>query len=383
MSLNALPQAQLILEDHEGYIGWGKAVFQKALQLNLVHELNTNMEYFPENNTVLLEFETTFWDKATSEYARREIKDRGFFRPKPLPANIDVPFADTLAGAEILEEEKERVAYRRKGNIYTANQTLMKETHATTLKAYEDEYRVAFITNMAYLKGIARSKLYAHIVQTLGGYFESSIKQVGCGDATALLNEIDRFMATDPQGKKANLIISFNASTFAKEGCNDIQKWIHYNEQTFNKLNALGEVQSLETRMAVFKKSLPKEIFGQFLVAIFDKPDLTWEALLALAKSYAEVPLIRKMLMAKSSIHSMKSSNLNPSAGIFGVEGKERERSAETCRGFSKGTCRFGAKCNYSHDGVPPSRPPSRPSAPTHGQKCSHCEGFHNLAGSI
>ena len=92
------------------------------------------------------------------------------------------------------------------------------------MKAYEDEYKVACITNMTYLKGVARSKLYAHVVRTLGDYFESSITQVGCGDAIALLNEIDKFMATDPQGKKANLIISFNAATFGKEGCSDLQK---------------------------------------------------------------------------------------------------------------------------------------------------------------
>ena len=72
--------------------------------------------------------------------------------------------------------------------------------------------------------------------------------------------------------------------------------------------------------MAIFKKSLPKEIFGQFIVAIFDKPDITWDALLALATTYAAVPLTRDMLMQKSSLHSMKPSNLNPSAGIFGVE---------------------------------------------------------------
>ena len=208
------------------------------------------------------------------------------------------------------------------------------------MKAYDDEYKVAFITNLRYLKGIARAKLYAQIVSTLGEHFESSIQQVGCGDAIALLNEIDKFMATDPQGKKANLIISFNASTFEKEGCNDLQKWIHYSNHTFNKLAALGEDQSLETRMAIFKRSLPKDIFGQFIVSIFDKPGLTWEALLALAVRYADVPLIREMLMQKSSIHSMKPSNLNPSAGIFGLEGKDREKSEETCRGLLRGACK-------------------------------------------
>ena len=236
------------------------------------------MDYYPEKATTLLEFETTFWNKATSEYTRREIKDRGFCRPKSLPVTIDVLYGDTLAGAEQAAEEAKAneqaranndgqarlSAYRKKSNIYTANQTLLKETYAAALKVYDDEFALAYATNMIYLKGMARSKLYTHVVQTLGGYFESSVRQVDCGDAAALLNEIDRFMATDPHGKKANLIISFNAASFEKEGCNDIHKWIHYNEQTFDKLSALGETQSLESRMTVFKKTLPKTFLVNF-----------------------------------------------------------------------------------------------------------------------
>jgi len=89
------------------------------------------------------------------------------------------------------------------------------------------------------------------------------------------------------------------------------------------------------------------------------------------------VPLIRDMLMQKSSLHSMKPSNINPSAGVFGVEGKDREKSSEACRGFLRGDCKRGASCGFSHEGVPSPRPNRRPSAPTHGQKCAHCEGFH------
>ena len=81
--------------------------------------------------------------------------------------------------------------------------------------------------------------------------------------------------------------------------------------------------------------------------------------------------------MQKSSHHSMKPSSLNPSAGIFNIESKDRERSEEACRGFLRGNCKRGARCNFSHEGAPASRTPSRPSAPTHGQKCAHCEGFH------
>ena len=153
------------------------------------------------------------------------------------------------------DNNQERAEFRQKASVYTANQTLLTKTFSSDTKTFDDEYKIAYSKNQAYLKGIARSQLFGRIVNTIGEYFQSAVHQVNCGDATALLNEIDKFMSTDPQGKKANLIISFNASSFEIEGCNDLQKWIHYSNHTFNKLTALGENQSIETIMAIFKRS--------------------------------------------------------------------------------------------------------------------------------
>ena len=352
MSLNANSQV-ITLEDHESYYPWGLQVYQKTLFYNLVHELNPIRDYFPVNAAPRIEFERVYWVKTTAEYSRKEVKDSGIERPKQLPVDIDVLFKDTIGGADRAAEEARLAAedpvenrrgnasparhnsYRAKENIYIANQILVKDGHRAQLKIYDDAYDEAYAINMQYLKGIARSNVYTFIIQTLGNYFYSSIGQVNCGDAAALLNEVDRFMATDPQGKKANLIVSFNSASFEKEGCNDIHKWIHFNVQTYNKLVALGETQTEETRMAIFKKTLPDAIFGQLLVSLYIIPNITWDILIEHVTTYSNVHSIKAMLTQKSSIHSMKSSHLNPSAGVFGVEGKEKERSVEACRRFS------------------------------------------------
>jgi len=136
MSLNASPQtssAPIILEDHEGYEVWGNQVYTVALQLKLVNDLDPTMEYYPDKPTELLAFEVIYWAKTAADYTRKEVKEKGFNKPKPLPLNIDLPYSETLAGGDLAAEEAKHdqlrsanerpatSALRRKANVYNAH----------------------------------------------------------------------------------------------------------------------------------------------------------------------------------------------------------------------------------------------------------------------
>jgi len=91
MSANAPSPAHIILEDHEVYDPWGKSIALYALKLHIVHELDRNLSYFPENSDALLEFEGIHWDKETSKQTSKELKDAGIFRPKPIHPSALLP----------------------------------------------------------------------------------------------------------------------------------------------------------------------------------------------------------------------------------------------------------------------------------------------------
>ena len=108
-----------IPEDHDGYNAWGKTLVLTAMNLKLVHEVNKDLCYFPENSTELLKFEVIFWDKETAIQTRKELKDAGMYRPQQLHPSVFLPFNETLAGMELLAEDNQpRTGFRQKAAVY-------------------------------------------------------------------------------------------------------------------------------------------------------------------------------------------------------------------------------------------------------------------------
>ena len=142
MSLNTPSPAQVILEDEEAYDPWGKGIALYALKVKLVHELNRDLSYFPENSDALLVFEGTHWDKETSKQTAKELKDAGILKPRPLHPSVLIPFGDTQQGIELAAEAGERVEFRQKAAVYNAKQTLLQKTFTAEAKEYDETWQV-------------------------------------------------------------------------------------------------------------------------------------------------------------------------------------------------------------------------------------------------
>ena len=243
------------------------------------------------------------------------------------------------------------------------------------IAVFEASKAAAEVSAEKFLKEAARGRLWCKIVASLSDFYQSAVGQVVYGDAGKLLEEIDAFMTKDQHGHKARLIVEFWAATFEVEGCNDLTKWIHYVNSTVRRLVALEETISETSKVAMFTSALPKDIFGQFKIALFGKTP-TWEELLVSVRAYANVAEIQEQLKNLSSAHA-KTAHHRP-AGVFNINGQESKTQGKTdleaCRNFLKGTCTRAASCRYSH------AMGKGGATPAAAAECVHCNGRHNSA---
>ena len=102
MSLHApspLPQdsqRKVILTSARNYSKWGASMATVFQEHNLLHEMDTKLEYFPSNCAKKCEWEKQYWVITIKTHAGKYLKEAAIL--KPTRRTLDTEFKDTYEG---------------------------------------------------------------------------------------------------------------------------------------------------------------------------------------------------------------------------------------------------------------------------------------------
>jgi hypothetical protein len=344
MSLHApspLPQdsqRKVILTSARNYSKWGAAMATVFQEHNLLHEMDTKLEYFPSNCAKKCEWEEQYWVITIKTHAGKYLKEAAIL--KPTRRALDTEFKDTYEGLRAQADDSvNQRAFQALEKAYEDKQFDIKREDEEREEEYKKQLTMAIAVSTQHLKGASRGKAFTKVIESLHEDFRSAIAEVEYGDPSALLLEVDKFMLKDGEGYKAALFLEFYAATFEQQGCNVLQTWINYVSATTRTLASLGESTTLTAKKARFIDKLPDEIFHIWKVSMYNQKTLTWEELKESVVSFAQTPSVAIKLQQLSRAHS-RSAHMRPQAEVFGFK-NEGEASApkEGCRNYLKGTC--------------------------------------------
>jgi len=190
----------------------------------LLEDILPTMPHYPLGGADTMKGDDEWWARKAKEATVKSLKDDGIMRP---PNRLAEEFEDVVTTLE----KKQWIA--KEAKAVKSNGLLQADYKL----AYKNEYDKF----MKFLKDEKRRIIYHALKASLGDHYLSAAKVAIFANAASLLEEVNKFMPTETEARKATLISKFWAATFESEGENDIAVWINYISTSVHDLGKLGE----------------------------------------------------------------------------------------------------------------------------------------------
>jgi hypothetical protein len=267
-----------------------------------------------------------WWARKAKEATVKSLKDDGIMRP---PNRVAEEFEDVVTTLE----KKQWIA--KEAKAVKSNGLLQADYKL----AYKNEYDKF----MKFLKDEKRRIIYHALKASLGDHYLSAAKVAIFANAASLLEEVNKFMPTETEARKATLISKFWAATFESEGENDIAVWINYISTSVHDLGKLGENISDASKVSRLQSSLPLGIFREYKIANSAK-GLSYADAEEHLRAHAQIAEVAAQLKQLSSTRRHRAEG-----SVFGAAAQRRDMQQAACFDFANGVCDRGDSCRFSH----------------------------------
>ena len=242
-----------------------------------------------------------------------------------------------------LAEDFEDVVTSLDKKQWTAKEAKAVKINGVLQADYKLAYKNEYDKFMKFLKDEKRRTIYHALKASLGDHYLSAAKVAIFANAASLLEEVNKFMPTETEARKATLISKFWAATFESEGENDIAVWINYISTSVHDLGKLGETISDASKVSRLQSSLPLGIFREYKIANSAK-GLSYADAEEHLRTHAQIAKVAAQLKQLSSTRRHRAEG-----SVFGAAAQRRDVQPGACYDFANGVCDRGDSCKFSH----------------------------------
>ena len=326
-SATANPASAVRLTDATQYATWSMWAIGLFQQARLLEDIKPTMPHYPQGGAATMKGDDEWWARRVKEATVKSLKDDGFVRP---PVREAEDFDDAVTSLDKKQWQARENKKMKANGVLQADYKL----------AYKNEYGKF----MQFLKDEQRRSIYHALKASLGEHYSSAAKVAIFGNAASLLEEVNKFMPTDSEARKATLIAKFWAATFETEGENDIAVWINYISTSVHDLEQLGESISDASKVTRLQTPLPLAIFREYKIANSAK-GLAYKDAEENLRVHAQIAEVAHQLKQLSTTRRHRAEG-----SVYGAAAQHRDAQPGACFDFANGVCDRGDSCKFSHN---------------------------------